>query len=341
MKTQNIKPESTFKMYEVLSGIWIAGCLNTATELNIADKLSEGAKSISLLAKETKSYEWQLYRIMRALSSVGIFEELENKTFALNDLGAALQTDVPGTLKNFILVNLNESFTVFRELTYSAQTGNVPFEQVHGMNLWDYYKKYPEKGVNFGKGMTGLSEVVLKSIMNTFDFSSYKTIADIGGGNGSMIFDILNASPDSTGIIFDEANVIEETDQLIPEHLENRCSTVSGSFFNTIPDNADLYTMKWILHDWNDEECIQILKNIYQAMPKGGKLLIIEAVIPDDSQNKPHIAKLQDIIMMACLTGKERTLNEFKLLIENAGLRFNRFIPIGTDLSSIIECEKI
>ncbi|WP_250255747.1 methyltransferase [Chryseobacterium sp. Marseille-Q3244] len=341
MKKQPVKPEFTLKMFQVLGGVWIAGCVKTAAELNIADHLAAGPKTISSLAKEIQSNEKALYRIMRALSSVGIFEESENQIFALNDFGAALQTDVPGTAKNFVLTIMKEHFPAYGELTYAVQTGEIPFDHIHRMPLWAYYKKYPEIGENFGKGMTGMSGTELKGIMENYDFSPYKKLVDIGGGNGVMMYTILDAAPDSSGIIFDEENVIGKTVELIPENLKRRCSVAIGSFFEKVPEGADLYTMKWIIHDWNDEECIQILKVCYDAMPKGAKLLIIDAVIPDDSLNQPHIAKLLDIVMLACLTGRERTLSEFKVLLEKSGLQFSRLVQIGTEAKSIIECEKI
>lgn len=341
MEKRPVKPESTFKIFEILSGVWINGCLKTAAELSIADALVSGPKTISELAKETNSDESRLYRVMRALSSVGIFEESANMTFALNDAGTALQTNVPGTAKDFVLAILNEHFPGYGNLTYGVQTGRVPFEHVHGLGLWEYYKKYPEAGENFGRGMTGMSGMELKGIMEHYDFSPYKKFVDIGGSNGVMMYTILNAVPGSSGIIFDEANVIENTIQLIPENLKERCSVAIGNFFDKVPSGADLYTMKWIIHDWNDDESIQILKVCYDAMPKGAKLLIIDAVIPDDSLNQPHISKLLDIVMLACLTGKERTLSEFKTIIEKAGLRFNRLINIGTEAKSIVECEKL
>ncbi|REC59706.1 SAM-dependent methyltransferase [Chryseobacterium pennae] len=341
MKKQPVKPEFTLKMFEVLGGVWLAGCVKTAAELNIADHLADGSKTISSLAKETHSNEKALYRIMRALSSVGIFEESENQTFALNDFGAALQTDVPGTAKNFVLTIMNEHFPAYGELTYGVQTGKIPFDHIHGLPLWDYYKQYPEIGENFGKGMTGMSGTELKGIMENYDFSPYKKIVDIGGGNGVMMYAILNVAPGSSGIIFDEENVIQKTTELIPQDLKERCSVAIGSFFEKVPEGADLYTMKWIIHDWSDDECVQILKVCYEAMPKGAKLLIIDAVIPDDSLNQPHIAKLLDIVMLACLTGRERTLSEFKVLLEKSGLQFNRLVQIGTEAKSIIECEKI
>ncbi|MCW1961823.1 methyltransferase [Chryseobacterium viscerum] len=340
MKKQPVKPEFTLKMFEVLSRMWLVGCVKTAAELNIADQLAYGPKTISALAAETHSNEKELYRIMRALSSEGIFEELENKTFALNDFGAALQTSVPGTVKDFIIANVGEHFPGFADLIYAVQKGKVPFEHVHGMNIWEYYKEHPELGANFGRGMTGLSGMVLNGIVENYDFAPYKTIVDIGGGNGAMMYAMLNASPESSGIIFDEAHVTEKTLQLIPENLKDRCTVATGSFFEKVPSGADLYTMKWIIHDWNDDECIQILKVCYNAMPKGAKLLIVDAVIPDNSRNEPHISKLFDIVMMACLTGRERTLNEFKNLLDKSGLKFNRVVQIGTEVKSIVECEK-
>ena len=340
MEKLPVKPEFTFKMFEILGGLWLTGCIKTAAELNIADLLASGPKAIAVLAEETQSHETQLYRIMRALAGAGIFEESENKTFALNDFGAALQTDVPGTAKNFVLTIMNEHFPGYGDLTYAVRTGKIPFEHIHGKDLWGFYKEYPEIGENFGKGMTGMSGMELKGIIENYDFKPYKKMVDIGGGNGVMIHTILNNAPDSTGIIFDEANVIEKTIRMIPDNLKERCFVATGSFFEEVPQGADLYTMKWIMHDWSDDECVQILQNCYNAMPKGAKVLIIDAVIPDDSLNKPHIAKLLDIVMMACLTGKERSLSEFKIIIERAGLQFNRLVHIGTEAKSIIECEK-
>lgn len=176
MKKLSVKPEFTLKMFEILGGVWIAGCVKTAAELNIADYLAEGKQTISSLAEQTESDEKSLYRIMRALSGVGIFEELENKTFALNDFGAALQTDVEGTAKNFVLTILGEHFPAYMELTYNAKTGKIPFEHVHGVGVWEYYKRNPEAGVNFGKGMTGMSGMELEGIMSTYDFSPIKQL---------------------------------------------------------------------------------------------------------------------------------------------------------------------
>ncbi|MGI9653340.1 methyltransferase [Chryseobacterium sp. RLHN22] len=335
------KPELSFKMYELISGYWVAACIRSVAQLDIADKLLNGAKTLSALAKETDSDEKSLYRLLRAVTSVGIFEEREDGAFELNDFGSTLLTDVPGSVKPWALANLGEHYPAFGELTYGVKTGKVPFEYAHGMPVWDYYKQNPEAGVNLAKAMAGMSGAVLKTIIDTYDFSPYKTLVDIGGGNGAMMFAVLSATPGSTGIVFDEPYVIEQTAQHIPEDLKGRCTVFGGSFFEEVPAGADLYMTKWVIHDWNDDESIKILKNIQKAMPVGGKLLIIDSVIPDNSQNTPHAGKLLDINIMAMTTGKERTLSEFKFLLESAGLTFKNLIQTATEISSIIECEKL
>lgn len=335
------KPELSFKMYELISGYWVACCIHAVSKLDIADKLADGPKTLSELAKETESDEPSLYRLLRAVTSVGIFEENKNGTFQLNDFGSTLLTDVPGSVKPWALANLGEHFPAFGDLTYGVQTGKVPFDHAHGIPVWDYYQQNPDAGVNLAKAMAGMSGAVLKAIIDAYDFTPYKTLVDVGGGNGALMFAVLGAAPGSKGIIFDQPYIADLTSKSIPQDLAERCTTAAGSFFEAvIPEGADLYMMKWTIHDWNDDESIQILKNIHHAMPKGAKLLIIDSVIPDDSQNKPHAGKLLDINIMAMTTGKERTLSEFKSLVEKSGLTFKRLILTDTEISSIVECEK-
>lgn len=332
-------PELSFKMYELISGYWVACCIRTIAQLDIADKLQGQPLTLSALASAVQADEKSLYRVLRAVTSVGIFEERADGTFALNDFGATLLSDVPGSVKPWAIANLGEHYPAFGDLTYAVKTGKVPFDHVHGMSLWEYYKQHPEAGVNLMKAMAGMSGAVLKGVIDAFDFSPYKTLVDIGGGNGAMMFAVLDATPGSSGIVFDEPYVAEVTATRIPEHLKSRCSAQGGSFFDTLPAGADLYMTKWVIHDWNDKEAVDLLKVCYQAMPEGGKLLIIDAVIPD-ALNQPHAGKLLDINVMAMATGKERTLSEFRSLLSEAQLTFKQLIHTNTEVSSIIECEK-
>lgn len=333
------KPELTFKMYEMISNYWVACAIYVAAKLKIADLLSQGPKSLPELAKASQSDEKSLYRVLRAITSVGIFEEKENNIFVLNDLGSTLQSDVAGSVRPWALANLGEHYPAFGDLTYGVQTGKVPFDHVHELSLWEYYKNNPESGDNLIKAMAGMSGAVLKGIINAYDFSPYSTIVDVGGGNGAMLFALLYSSPSSHGIVFDEPYVVKETEKQIPEDLKGRCSVVGGSFFEKIPANADLYVSKWVVHDWNDREALNLFKVCYNAMRVGSKLLVIDSVIPDEL-NKPHAGKLLDLNVMAMATGKERTFYEIKNLLKQAGLTFTRLIPTNSEIASIIECEK-
>ncbi|OXA70488.1 hypothetical protein B0A67_15850 [Flavobacterium aquidurense] len=340
MKNLPNNPELTFKMYELISGYWIACAIYSVAKLDIADLLANGPKTLAELAKESQSHEISLYRLLRATASVGIFEELPDGKFRINDLGKTLLSDVPGSIKPWALANLGEHFPAFGNLTYGIKTGKVPFDDAHGKSVWDYYKDNPEAGVNLMNAMAGVSGAVLKGILDIYDFSPYKTLVDIGGGNGAMLFAVLYASPSSKGIVFDEPYVVEKTATQIPDELKDRCTVYGGSFFEEIPANADLYMTKWVIHDWSDAQAIALLKVCHKAMPVGGKLLIIDSVISDEL-NEPHAGKLLDLNIMAMTTGKERTLKEFKTLLKESGLLFKSLIATNTEVSSIIECEKL
>ncbi|WP_316779111.1 methyltransferase [Pedobacter antarcticus] len=340
MKRTQINPVQTFKMYELISGYWVACGIHAVAELNIADLLNQGDQTVEELAKRTASHPGSLYRLLRAVASVGIFEETEDGRFSLNELGAALLSDTPGSVKPWALANLGEHFPAFGNLTYGIRTGKIPFDDFHGISLWEYYKQNPAAGENVMKAMAGVSGAVIDGITSAYDFSSFENIVDIGGGNGALLFSVLRTAPRSKGIVFDEAYVVEQTGQQIPDDLKDRCTVSGGSFFNEIPAGSDLYLTKWVTHDWNDDEVILLLKNARTAMKDSSKLLIIDAVIPDGSLNVPHAGKLLDLNIMAMTSGKERTLKEFKHLLEASGLSFTRLIETTTEVSSIIECEK-
>lgn len=340
MKNTTVKPESTFKVYELISGYWVACGIHVVARLGIADLLLDKPLTISELSERSKTDAPSLYRLLRAVASVGIFEEQEDGRFSINDLGTALLTGVSGSVKAWALANLGEHFPAFGNLTYGIQTGKIPFDDVHGVSLWDYYKQHPDAGKNVIEALAGVSGAVIQEITSSYDFSPYSKIVDLGGGNGALMFGVLNSSLKSKGIVFDEPYVIEQTEKSIPADLKDRCSVSGGSFFEEVPAGADLYMTKWVLHDWNDEEVVDILKVTERAMGPGSKLLIIEAVIPDEI-NVPHASKLLDLNVFAMSPGKERTESEFKGLLEKAGLKHIRTILSKTDLAIMIEAEKI
>jgi ubiquinone/menaquinone biosynthesis C-methylase UbiE len=224
-------------------------------------------------------------------------------------------------------------------LLYSIKTGKTAFDQVEGMPVWKYYETHPEEGQNFMKAMTGLTGAVIKNVIPEYDFSSMDTIVDVGGGNGALLMAVLNTAPQARGIVFDEEYVVEKTkEELSKKGFDDRCTVAGGSFFDFVPKDADAYLMKMVLHDWNDEQSLQILNNCRQAMKPGSKLLVIESVLPEE--DTAHPGKYMDINMLAMTGGMERTEKEFADLFQKAGLKLSRVIHTHSPLFSIIEATR-
>jgi hypothetical protein len=332
----NHLPPPPAQMMQLITGFWTSCCIYSAAKLNIADHLKDGSKNAAQLAEATHSHAPSLYRVLRALSSVGIFRENEDNRFELTPLGDTLQTDVPGSMKAMALAQLGDHFNAWGNLVYSVKTGNISFDNIEGMSVWKYYDMHPDEGVNFMKAMSGLTGAVIMNVLPVYDFSGFKTIVDVGGGNGTLLMAVLDRAPGATGIVFDEEYVIAETKKLIAKKgYSSRCETAAGSFFDFIPENADAYLMKMVLHDWNDEQCLQILKNCNKAMKPGSKLLVLDSVIPEG--NAPHPGKFMDINMLVMTGGRERTEKEFASLFTKSGLKLSRVIHTHSPLFSIIE----
>lgn len=327
------------QMMQMITGLWTSCCIYAGAKLNIADHLKEKPLTAGQLAEATHSDAPSLYRILRALSSVGVFKENTEHKFELTPLGDTLRSDIPGSMKAMAIAQLGDHYNAWGNLIYSIKTGNIAFDNVEGMSIWKYYETHPDEGVNFMKAMTGVTGAAVMNVLPCYDFSGFKTIVDVGGGNGALLMAVLNAAPQAKGIVFDEEYVVEQTQKTLKEKgFDNRCSAVGGSFFDFIPGDADLYLMKMIMHDWNDEQCLQILSNCSKAMLPVSKLLIIESVIPEG--NEPHPGKFMDINMLAMTGGKERTQTEFASLLAKAGLKLSRVIPTHSPMFSIVEVVK-
>lgn len=327
------------QMMQLITGFWTACCVYAAAKLNIADHLKEKPKTAEQLAEITHSDAASLYRVLRALASVGVFNENDKHEFELTPLGQTLESDTPGSVKAMAIAQLGDHFNAWGNLVYSIKTGNTAFDYVEGMSIWKYYETHPEEGVNFMKAMTGLTNAVIMNVLPFYDFSNFKTIVDVGGGNGALVIAVLNKAPQAKGVVFDEEYVVSETKkELSAKGYDKRCNTVAGSFFDFIPDGGDAYLMKMVLHDWNDEQCLQILRNCNKAMKPGSKLLVFEAVIPEG--NVTHPGKLMDINMLTMTGGRERTEKEFKSLFAQAGLQLSGIIPTQSPMVSIIEVIK-
>ena len=326
-------------MMQLITGFWTSCCIYTAAKLNIADVLGNVPQTAEQLAEATHTHAPSMYRMMRALASVDIFNENGKGEFSHTALSETLKSDVPGSMKAMAIAQLGDHYPAWGNLLYSIRTGKIAFDKVEGMDVWTYYETHPEDGLNFIKAMSGATRAAVQHVIPAYDFSSFNTIVDLGGGDGTFLMALVETTEKAKGIVFDLDYVVAETQKVITaKHFSDRCSIEAGNVFHAVPKGADAYLMKHILHDWNDEKSIQILNNCSQAMTADSRLLVIEAVIPEG--NKAHPGKFMDINMMAMTGGKERTEGEFSTLFSKAGLRLTRIIHTPSPTLSILEVIK-
>ncbi|HMG67230.1 MAG TPA: methyltransferase [Chitinophagaceae bacterium] len=337
MKTQQLPPPAV-QIFQMITGFWASCCMYVAAKLNIPDLLAEKSKTATQLADETHTHVSSLYRLLRALCSVGIFSENDKGEFELTPLGNTLRADVPGSLKALTIMTFDDHYGAWGNLLAAVQTGEIAFDNLHKIPVWKYYEEHRENGINFNRAMSEITQTAILHILPAYDFTSLETIVDVGGGNGALLCAILKNATNTTGIVFDTIQAKQQALQNIENNnLGQRCSFEEGNFFEKIPPGASAYLMKSILHDWDDENSKKILINVGDAMPKGSKLLIIEAVIPE--KNIPHPGKFMDINMLVMTGGKERTATEWKALIESAGLKFSQIVSTQSPMFSIVEAE--
>jgi len=321
---------------KLLYGYKVTQCLYVAAKLNIADHLAAGKKSIDELSKLTNTKPDPLYRVMRCLAVLGIFQEEGNKMFSLNQAADDLRSNSENTMRDFVILCGEELYQSAGELLYSVQTGKPAFDHIYGMSHWEYLEANPEKASIFHDAMEKGTGPMLREIISHYDFSPYERIVDVGGGKGQLICEILRQYPAIYGAVYDLPNAKEPAlDYINTTEIADRCTVLTGNFFDHVPD-ADLHILKVVLHDWNDQHAKLILRNSRKAMPHNGKLLIIEKIV-EEGQFK-DLACLGDINMLVTLTGKERSLAEFQDLLNKSGFNFIRKINTST-VFSILEAE--
>jgi hypothetical protein len=307
-----------------------------AAKLGIADLIAEKPQTAAELAAKTEAHAPSLYRVLRSLATTGIFEEVPDQKFQLTPLAELLRRDVPNSMRDTVIM-FGEPWmmSAIGELMYSVKTGGIAHNKIHGMSSFEYFEKNHEAGEIFYRAMTNMSLMGLPAILEAYNFSDMKTIVDVAGGHGMLLSGVLKQNPLARGILIDLPHVIEAAKQLLNEEgVTDRVELVSADFFQSVPAGGDAYMMKHIIHDWDDEYCIKLLKNIRASMNENGKVLIIEMVVPEG--NVPSPAKSLDLVMLLMEGGKERTAKEYSTLLEAAGLQLTRIIPTKSP-NSIVE----
>lgn len=322
---------------QMVTGYWVSQAIYVAAKLSIADLLADGPLTADQIAGTTGSHAPTLYRLLRALASLGVFAEDEDARFSLAPLGAVLR-EGPGSIRSMVL-HLCEgpSWQAWGEMYNSVQTGETSFVLAHGREVFPYYAEHPTSSAPFNQAMTEFSDTVSAAVTEVYDFSQAKKIVDVGGGHGGLLAAILGANPAAQGIVFDLPEVVAGAwDRLQAEGLTDRCELVGGDFFAAAPVGGDVYVLKSIIHDWDDARALAILKNVRAAINEGGRLLLVETVIPPaDSGQEAVLPKFADLHMLAMTGGRERTAEEFAALLSEAGFTMTSIIP--TPVIAIVE----
>lgn len=329
-------PSPQAVMNRLITGYWISQALHVAAQLGIADLLKEGPQTVAHLAEATGTHARSLYRLLRALASEGVFAEDEQGRFGQSPLSECLRSDAPSSQRSLAIMNGEEHYRCWGELLYSVQTGQNAFEKLFGQPVFPYLASHPRQARLFDEAMVGIHGAETKAMLDAYDFRGIGTLVDVGGGNGSLLAATLERHPSLRGVVFDRPDVIERARSNIKAAgQENRCTLISGNFFETVPAGGDAYLMRHIIHDWNDEQCRTILRNCRKVVPPSGKLVLIEGVIPPG--NEPCFSKLLDLTMLTIPGGMERTEAEYRELLASAGFRLTRVVPTTANID-VIEC---
>jgi O-methyltransferase/methyltransferase family protein len=324
-------------LIQMATGYWESQAIYVAAKLGIADHLKDGPRTSFDLAQATRTHPGALRRLMRALASLGVFTEEKDDHFRLASIGNSLLSDGPGSLRSMVLTLGEEHYQAWGSLLQSVKTGEPAFNHVYKMGLFQYLGQNPEAGAIFNDAMADITELLSFGIVLTYDFSKYSIVVDVGGGRGALINAILMMNPKLNGILFDTSHVIEEATKVRNGvGLVERCAAVAGDFFKSVPRGADAYVLKNVLHDWDDERCVRILKNCCEAMTDGGRVLLVETVLRPNGA--PSFDTLQDLNMLVISGGRERTEAEYRALFDVAGLRLTQIVPTMLPLS-VIEAE--
>ena len=325
-------------MLQIISGFWISRAVYVIGKLGIPDLLQTGPKTAAELASATNTHAPSLFRILRALVSVGVLNSSDGERFAQTPLSETLVTDAPGSLRWFAISELGqEHYPAWGNVMHSVKTGEIAFDNFFGVDIWKYFQQNPEDAAVFNNSMSNVTAAANEAITSLYDFSQFGTLVDVGGGHGGLITSILKQNPEVKGVLFDAPEVIEGARPKIEAAgLADRLETVAGNFFQSVPAGGDAYIMKWIIHDWDDEKSNTILSNCRSQMPANGKLILVDSVVPET--NEPHFSKFIDLNMLVMTGGKERTEKEFQELLAAAGFRLLRVIPTNLP-TAILEAE--
>jgi len=318
----------------MVSGYWISQAIYVAAELRIADRLGDSAMTADELADRTGAHARTLYRLLRALASVGVFFEDAGHRFRGTPLSDCLKSDAVNSQLTAVLMMVGQFYDAWGGLGGSVKTGEPAFKLRHGMSFFDHLAENPAEAQVFDAAMTALNDRKTSAFLDAYDLSDVRVLADVGGGNGSALLRILDRYPAMAGILFDLPSVVDRARADVERSgLTDRCRIVGGSFLEKVPPGADVYLLRHIIHNWDDERSGEILANVRRAMSGDSRLVVVERIIPPG--NEPSYGKFADLNMLILHGGMERTAEEFERLFETAGFRLTQIVLTVTEVNVI------
>lgn len=322
-------------LFELTQGAWITQALYVAVKLGIADTLAGGALTADDVARRVGASPDATFRLMRALASKGVFKLRRDGRFALNAAANALRSDTEGSLAPLIaMVGSPPHWQHWSELLHCVQTGQTAVEKLHGATIFEYLDSQPEYAKVFNDAMTAVSAMAIDAAVPVYDFTQRRLVVDVGGGHGALLAAVLKAAPAARGVLFDLPSVVADAGSAFAAAGVNaRVTTASGSFFESVPEGADTYLLKAIIHDWDDARALTILRNIRTAIAEDGVVLLFEMVLPGGAP--PHPGLMLDLEMLVHAGGRERTAAEYATLLSRAGFQQSRVIPTAGPLSVV------
>ena len=323
-------------LISLINSVWMSRAVFVAAELQIADLLAGGPKSVDELARATDCHAPSLHRFMRALVSLALCSEREDGSFELAPLGVFLRADAPDSVRSWALWSGRYLWPLWGSLLQSVKTGQSARSLVAGVDGFDDVEQDEQAATVFNRAMLELTRLVAREVTHAYDFDEMRRIVDVGGGYGALLAAILEAYPDAHGVLYDLPHAIEGARaHLASAGLASRCELVAGSFFESVPAGADAYLLKSIVHDWDDEQSVTILRSCRRAIPPGGKLLLVERMMPErfEPSSRHRLFARLELSRFVGHGGRERTEAEFRTLLDLGGFILTRLVPTALEFN--------
>ncbi|MFE6719670.1 methyltransferase [Streptomyces albidoflavus] len=324
------------EVIDLATGTWRAQALYAAAALRIPDHLADGAVTCAALAARTGTGEDAISRLMRLLAALGVFEGTEKTGYRLNAVSGLLRSDVPRSMRDMCLIYGEEFHRAWGAVLPALRTGGTGFEAAFGSTLGDYLRDTPGAGPKFQRAMS-VGSAPFAEVCQAIDFSRYGRVVDVGGGNGTFLSMVLRENPGLHGVLFDLPHMAPlAREHLGPGLVSDRCRIMTGDAFEAVPTGGDAYLLSRVLQDWDDDDCVRLLANCRRAMRGHGRLFILERIVQEGGPDLPAavLPMLWDVHLMLIAGGRERTLPEYRSLLDRAGLRLESVesLPLETSL---------